>query len=270
MIQPHEPFEHLANLRKGNFDDCKIFVGGLNLNTSVDQLMNTFAGYGQITDAAPWQLHGSFGWWFVVYILSTVTKLNFTQNFFLITQNIILYALRRNRANFLGVHLYSVQASTCSRHSCEHTVGHGWVDIFGLPRAVSQSWWVSGNHDGQDDWQTPWFWLHCLRKFWLCDSSASGTRSSELWRGCSVSLLLGPLLMPRILGIPGWRHNAVIIKVSSLMLMFISYIWGIFFPDSWGQTSCERQVGRRQAREAYDLRDSVGGCGPWIHDNHDT
>ena len=36
----------------------------------------------------------------VVYILSTVTKLNFTQNFFLITQNIILYALRRNRARF--------------------------------------------------------------------------------------------------------------------------------------------------------------------------
>eukprot|EP00434_Breviolum_minutum_P013802 symbB.v1.2.012171.t4/scaffold832.1/size159137/16 len=38
-------------MQKGNFDDCKIFVGGLNLNTSVDQLMNTFAGYGQITDA---------------------------------------------------------------------------------------------------------------------------------------------------------------------------------------------------------------------------
>lgn len=66
MIQAQEPFVHLANLRKGNFDDCKIFVGGLNLNTSVDQLMNTFAGYGQITDAAPWQLHRSFGWWFVV------------------------------------------------------------------------------------------------------------------------------------------------------------------------------------------------------------
>eukprot|EP00435_Cladocopium_sp_Y103_P042698 s1364_g11.t2 len=37
--------------KKGNFDDCKIFVGGLNLNTSVDQLMSSFAAYGQITDA---------------------------------------------------------------------------------------------------------------------------------------------------------------------------------------------------------------------------
>lgn len=43
-----------SRLRKGNFDDCKIFVGGLNLNTSVDQLMSSFAAYGQITDAAPW------------------------------------------------------------------------------------------------------------------------------------------------------------------------------------------------------------------------
>lgn len=38
-------------MQKGNFDDCKIFVGGLNLNTSVDQLMSSFAAYGQITDA---------------------------------------------------------------------------------------------------------------------------------------------------------------------------------------------------------------------------
>ena len=37
--------------RKGNHDDCKIFVGGLPLSTTLDQLLRYFSAYGQVTDA---------------------------------------------------------------------------------------------------------------------------------------------------------------------------------------------------------------------------
>ncbi|CAJ1412456.1 unnamed protein product [Effrenium voratum] len=41
----------LNRMQKGNFDDCKIFIGGMTLATSLDQMMRGFAAYGKITDA---------------------------------------------------------------------------------------------------------------------------------------------------------------------------------------------------------------------------
>lgn len=41
----------LNRMQKGNNDDCKIFVGGLPLSTTLDQLLRCFAAYGQVTDA---------------------------------------------------------------------------------------------------------------------------------------------------------------------------------------------------------------------------
>ena len=37
--------------RKGNNDDCKIFVGGLALSTTLEQLLRYFSAYGPVTDA---------------------------------------------------------------------------------------------------------------------------------------------------------------------------------------------------------------------------
>ena len=37
--------------RKGHFDDCKVFVGGLLTTTTVDQLLAAFKAYGHVTDA---------------------------------------------------------------------------------------------------------------------------------------------------------------------------------------------------------------------------
>eukprot|EP00439_Symbiodinium_sp_Y106_P056076 s1144_g7.t2 len=41
----------LNRMQKGNNDDCKIFVGGLPLSTTLDQLLRCFVAYGQVTDA---------------------------------------------------------------------------------------------------------------------------------------------------------------------------------------------------------------------------